>query len=216
MTGIRAVVFDADGTLFDTEGISQHSWVIISQEMGFPQVGKNYLHFVGRNHTDILGELLALYGPALPAETLMERCAQRSRAYADAHGIPLKTGAREVLDSLRDRGIPLAMATSTGRARTMERLALTGLADHFSVVVAGDMVQHSKPEPDIYLLACQGLGIDAAQTLAVEDSPNGILSAHRAGIRVAMVPDLLPPTPDLESLLWGCFPDLLALRDRLR
>lgn len=215
MTAFHAVVFDVDGTLFDTERVSQQSWVAVSQEMGWPQIGENYLHFVGRNRAGILDEMLALYGPDLPAEELLQRCAQRSRAHGDAHGIPVKPGVREILDHLHQGGIPLALATSTSHGRTMERLALTGLTDCFSVVVTGDMVARSKPEPDIYLRACQALGVDPAAALAVEDSRNGILSAHRAGMQVAMVPDLLPPTPELTPLLWGCFPDLLALRDRL-
>ena len=127
----------------------------------------------------------------------------------------MKPGVGEVLELLRSRGVPTALATSTGRPRTERRMEMTGLGPCFSAIITGDQVAHSKPDPEIYLMACRALGTTPERTVAVEDSRNGILSASRAGMRVAMVPDLLPPTPELEPLLWGRFDSLLQRRDRL-
>ncbi|MCI8869991.1 MAG: HAD-IA family hydrolase [Lawsonibacter sp.] len=129
--------------------------------------------------------------------------------------MPLKPGVREILDFLRLQGIPAALATSTGRVRTLRRLELTGLGEYFQTVVTGDQVEHSKPDPEIYLLACRALDTPPGQTLAVEDSRNGILSAHAAGMPVVMVPDMIPPAPELEALLWRRCASLSELRDVL-
>ena len=212
---LRGVVFDVDGVLFDTERLSQPIWLSVAREMGFPQVGAIYREFVGRNRTDILQLIARRFGADIPGEEYLRRCSAATQAFLEEHGVPLKPGVREILTFLRERGIPAALATSTGRERTQRRLEMTGLAPFFQAVVTGDQVVHSKPDPEIYLLACRSLGVRAEQALAVEDSPNGIRSACRAGMAVAMVPDLIPPSPELEEMLLLCCPSLTRLRSRL-
>ena len=132
----------------------------------------------------------------------MKVCSAYSQARMEKEGVPMKPGVREILTFLKERGIPTALATSTGRPRTKRRMEMTGLGPYFSAIITGDQVVHSKPDPEIYLLACQALGTDPEHTIAVEDSRNGILSAARAGMQVIMVPDMIPPTPELEALLF--------------
>ena len=124
----------------------------------------------------------------------------------------MKPGVREILAFLKERGVPAALATSTGRPRTERRLEMTGLAPYFSAVITGDRVTHSKPDPEIYLLACEALGTAPEHTLAIEDSRNGILSASRAGMPVIMVPDMIPPAPELEALILRKCGDLNQVR----
>ena len=126
-------------------------------------------------------------------------------------GVFLRNRAQEILELLSQKGLPLALATSAGAGITRLKLDRSGLGQYFQVVVTGDMVSRGKPDPEIYLAACQSLGTAPARTLAVEDSPSGVLSASRAGMPVAMVPDLIPPTPDLEPLLAVCRADLPSL-----
>ena len=97
----------------------------------------------------------------------------------------------------------------------MRRIELTGLGSYCSAIITGDQVVHSKPDPEIYQLACRALGTDPAQTIAVEDSRNGILSASQAGMKVIMVPDMIPPTPELDALLFRRCASLLEVRDFL-
>ena len=199
---IHGIVFDVDGVLFDTERLIQRSWRTVSQELGWPQMGDAYLEFVGRNRTDIFQRMVELFGEAFPKEVFMRLCSACTQARIKRDGVPLKPGVLEILTFLKERSFPTALATSTGRPRTEERLESTGLTPYFSAVITGDQVVHSKPDPEIYLLACQALGTDPEHTIAVEDSRNGILSASRAGMPVIMVPDMIPPTPDLETLLY--------------
>ena len=201
---LRGVVFDVDGVLFDTERLSQPIWLSVAREMGFPQVGEIYREFVGRNRTDILQLIARRFGADIPGEEYLRRCSAATQAFLEEHGVPLKPGVREILTFLRERGIPAALATSTGRERTERRMELTGFGPYFSAILTGDHVTHSEPDPEIYRLSCEALGTDPAHTLAIEDSRNGILSASRAGMPVIMVPDMIPPTPELEALLLRC------------
>ena len=212
---LEGVVFDVDGVLFDTERLSQEIWNAVSTELGWPQVGRAYLEFVGQNRADILQKMLALFGPDFSRETFLLTCSARSQERMEREGVPLKPGVREILEFLTARRVPAALATSTNRERTQRRMEMTGLWPRFSAVVTGDQVAHSKPDPEIYQLACRALGTTPSRTLAIEDSRNGILSAHAAGMPVVMVPDLIPPTPELERLLFRRCASLLEVRELL-
>ena len=170
---------------------------------------------MGQNRADILQQMLDLFGPDFPRETFLLTCSARSQARMEQEGVPLKPGVREILEFLTARGIPAALATSTNRERTHRRMEMTGLGPCFSAVVTGDQVEHSKPDPEIYQLACQALGTAPSRTLAIEDSRNGILSAHAAGMPVVMIPDLIPPAPELERLLFRRCTSLLEVRELL-
>ena len=209
------VVFDVDGVLFDTEKLSWKNWAEVGQHMGWPQVADHYLEVVGQNRADIRQKLYELLGPDFPIEYFLLTCSRRAQCIMEQKGVPLKPGVREILIALQKQGVPLALATSTNADRTQRRLEMTGLGPFFQTVITGDLVEHSKPHPEIYQIACRNLGTEPARTLAVEDSRNGILSAHAAGMAVAMVPDLIPPTPELEALLWGRFDHLAQLQERL-
>ena len=157
---IQGIVFDVDGVLFDTERLTHQTWKTVSREMGWPQVGEAYLEFVGQNRTDIFRKMVELFGEEFPKETFMKVCSAYSQARMEREGVPMKPGVREILAFLKERGIPTALATSTGRPRTERRMEMTGLGPYFSAIITGDQVEHSKPDPEIYLLACQALGTD--------------------------------------------------------
>lgn len=212
---IEGAVFDVDGVLFDTERLMHQVWLEVSAEMGWPQVGEDYLEFVGQNRTDIYAKMLKFYGPEFQREEFLPACSQRLQARMERQGVPLKPGVAELFEFLRERGIPIAIATSTAAVRTKRRMEMTGLDRFLRAMVTGDQVVHGKPDPEIYLLACQALGTDPKRTLAVEDSRNGILSAHAAGMPTVMVPDMIPPTPELEGLLWKRCASLAELRREL-
>ena len=122
----------------------------------------------------------------------------------------------EILELLRQKGIPVGLATSTHRVRTDRRLALCGLGEYFSAVVTGDEVSKGKPDPEIYCAVCGKLNVSPNACLAVEDSRNGILSAHHAGLKVAMIPDMVPPTAELEEIALQKFSSLLELKAYLQ
>ena len=199
---IRGVVFDVDGVLFDTERLAYRCWQEVGARMGWSAPGEHYLEFVGRNRADTRTLLKALCGPDFPVEEFLAACSQQAQARVEQEGVPLKPGVEALLSFLRARGVPLALATSTSRERTVYRMERTGLGRFFSAMATGDQVAHSKPHPEIYQRACAALELPPEHTLAIEDSANGIRAAHAAGMPVIMVPDMVPPTPELDRLLW--------------
>lgn len=211
----EGVVFDVDGVLFNTERLMHQIWHEVGAEMGWPQPGRDYLEFVGNGRSVIFEKMLAFYGPDFPKEEFLTTCSQTLQDRVEQFGIPLKPGVREMLDFLKQQNIPMAIATSTAMRRTGKRMELTGLAPYFTAMITGDQVTHGKPDPEIYLLACNALGTDPSRTLAVEDSRNGILSASAARMPTVMIPDMIPPTPELEALLWNRFDSLSDLQKAL-
>ena len=212
---LEGVVFDADGTLFDTERLGYWAWEEAGRQMGCPQAADCYPEVVGRGRGDVLALLPRLLGPDFPHEPFMELRSRLATERMEREGVPLKPGVREILEFLTARRVPAALATSTNRERTQRRMEMTGLRPCFSAVVTGDQVAHSKPDPEIYRAACQRLGVSPAKAVAVEDSPNGICSALNAGIPTVWIPDLLPLPREVEARLFQKFDSLLALRDYL-
>jgi HAD superfamily hydrolase (TIGR01509 family) len=109
------------------------------------------------------------------------------------YGIDIKSGVVETLSTLQRRGIKMAVATSTDRSRAEDKLIRTGLMKYFDELVYGDDIENGKPFPDIYLKACEKLGVAPEKAVAVEDSINGIISASDAGLYPVMVVDLIEP-----------------------
>ena len=121
------------------------------------------------------------------------------REYA-GRPVPRKPGAAEILAALNERGIPLAVASSTPEARVRQHLAEHGFLPRFDAVIGGDRLQRSKPAPDIFLLAAEALGAAPARCFVIEDSFNGIRAAHAAQMRPIMVPDMLQPTEEIAAM----------------
>ncbi len=209
------IVFDMDGVLTDTERLSFRVWSEVGRELGCPGPAEHHLEVVGCNRADIRRALEPLCAPVCSADDFLDRCAGRSQELMEREGVPVKPGAKELLEFLRANGVPAALATSTAEVRARWRLERAGLLPCFRSITTGDLVVHSKPDPEIYLLACRRAGFDPARTWAVEDSRNGILSAHAAGLRAVMIPDLIPPTPELDKLLFRRFESLAELKDFL-
>jgi HAD superfamily hydrolase (TIGR01509 family) len=114
--------------------------------------------------------------------------------------IDLRPGVIELLDYLRERQIPCAVATSTRRSIAIHHLETTQLLPYFQFAVCGDEITHPKPAPDIYLKVIAQLNVPASECIVFEDSNFGAQAGHAAGCRVFMVPDLRPPLPETKAL----------------
>ena len=212
---LQGIVFDADGTLFDTERLARTVWLGVAREWKATAIEEHYMELIGRNREGIVSLLKSVTPQDFPLDEFLQTCSQRSREKLNRVGVPVKEGAREVLEFCACKGLPIAMATSSGWPTTQFKLENSGLDQYFQAVITGDKVSHGKPHPEIYLTACKALDIDPAASMAVEDSKNGILSAHAAGMMTVIVPDLLPPTPELEAMAFQTFDSLLSLKNYL-
>jgi beta-phosphoglucomutase-like phosphatase (HAD superfamily) len=188
----RAVVFDMDGLMFDTERLERDLWRAAAQRHGFEIPGTLNARLVGRRAVDAEQILWAHFGADLPLERIKADVQVQWAKVAGGSGMPRKPGLEELLVRLERARIPKAVATSTARVKA--RVALGALADRFEALACGDEVANGKPAPDIYLLATRRLGMAPEACLALEDSPPGVAAARSACMPVVMIPDLVQPT----------------------
>ena len=211
---IKAIIFDMDGVILDSETISDKTWAIAQDEMDV-STDKDYINMCrGSNRNDTLKILRDVFGQDFDADAFLNRATVLFHMYEDTQGIPLMPYAREILKYLKPK-YRLALASSTNGGAVERQLANTGVIDFFETRTTGEMVEHSKPDPEIYLMACRSLGVDPQECVAVEDSPNGIRSAAAAGLKVIMVPDKVDPFPEIEMLCWKICPTLKSLEEFL-
>jgi HAD superfamily hydrolase (TIGR01509 family) len=190
MQVLQAVLFDMDGLLVDSERLWYETEVEIMAGLGGTWGPEHQESLVGGSIDSTVAHMLSLTGPVAAPEDvargLMEGMAERLRA-----NVPLMPGAKELLDEVREAGVPSALVSSTHR-RLME-YALDGIGrDRLTITVAGDEVAHTKPHPEPYLTAARRLGADPRRCVALEDSPNGTASATAAGCHVVAVPSVVP------------------------
>jgi HAD superfamily hydrolase (TIGR01509 family) len=189
-----------DGLLLDTESIAFQAFNETCAHFRIGNLKELFLRCVGANQS--LGEKILMEG--LPKQ--VDFSAFSSTWYVnyqkriDGRPLPLKAGARNLLDHLAARKIPVAVATSSRTDRAVKKLENSGILNLFTVVIGGDRVEHSKPHPDIFLKAAGLMRVDPKNCLALEDSENGVRSAVAAGMTVIQIPDLVPPSRSLTEL----------------
>jgi len=207
---IRAVIFDMDGLMLDTERLAQQAWQRAGAELGYPLPDELYLQAIGRTAaaTEVL--LRNGFGADFPFPEIYARKQQYYHAALE-QPIPTKPGLFELLALVETLGLPKAVATSTARPLALKKLTAAGLLTHFSVIVCGDEIAHGKPAPDIFLAAATKLAIDPAHCLVLEDSPAGIQAAHAAGMTPIHVPDLIAPSPETRRLAYRVVTSLHAV-----
>jgi HAD superfamily hydrolase (TIGR01509 family) len=186
----RAVVFDMDGLMLDTEVIFRSIWQKSAEDMGHVISDELFLTFIGSKDVDCELRLRELWGE-YSVETFRGRLEFHWRQYIAGNSIPLKPGLIEMLDYLDSLGLKKAVATSSKRESAVIKLG--PLVARFDTLVTGDDVQRGKPAPDIFLLAAERLGVTSSECLALEDSYAGVEAATAASMYTIMVPDLLPP-----------------------
>lgn len=212
---MKAFIFDMDGLMFDTERVFIGAWDYAGERMGLGKAGYMVMQTLGMN-TDACNQAWRdEFGPDVDIRAMWDYSREYLEDYYSRYTVSAKKGLHELLSYLHGKGFRLAVASSTKRAKVEKNLQDAGVQEYFSVVIAGDMVERSKPEPDIYLRAAADLGVDPADCIALEDSRNGLLSAHAAGMRVIMVPDLWQPDDVVKQFILGPFESLLAVRDWL-
>lgn len=191
----QAVIFDMDGVIFDTEKIYRMCEMEEGRKYNFPANKIEILceKIAGGTKEGNKKHFEALFGTEIDYYTYREGVIKGVDRYGEEHGFDLKPGVTELLSFLKERGIKIALATSTKRERAEKHLKRHNIYPYFDEIVYGDMIQNGKPAPDIYLAACEKLGVKPEEAIGVEDSINGVISSGTAGLHTVMVVDLIKP-----------------------
>ena len=201
---IKAVIFDMDGLMLDTEVLLNRFWRQAAADLGFEMKPHQPLAIRSMCRAYADPYLKRELGEDFDYSKVRAHRIELMNAYLDEHGITKKKGLDELLDRLRAEGIRTAVCTATDMERTKKYLTSVGVLDKFDELICGNMVKIGKPAPYIYQNACEKLGLEPHECLALEDSPNGVISAASAGLNVAMIPDQTQPSDDIKPLLFGC------------
>lgn len=211
----KALIFDMDGLILDTEGFYKRSWTETAKEFGFDLTDELYLKLIGITVADAEQVLADAFGPGFAKEKFHVRA---EAAYTELHereGIPLKPGIRELLVWAREEKVACAVGTSTVREEAKRRLEHHKILEYFQEVIGGDMVEHGKPHPEIFLKAQTALGIEPQHCLVLEDAHSGLVAAKAGGMRSCLVPDMLPPSDESRAIAEGVFKSLHEVRSWL-
>jgi HAD superfamily hydrolase (TIGR01509 family) len=206
MKNTPLVIFDMDGTMLDTEPIYRQGWKNATAAQGITlpagEFERIFDQIIGKNYTNCR-RVLTTELPRLDFEKGYKACVAHKDGYVQNHGVPIKPGLFELQDKLEALGIQKCVATSTSKERAMHKLGIANIAHRFDVIVGGDEVEHGKPFPDIFMKAAALCGVPAQKypdCLVLEDSAAGVEGGHRAGMTVALIPDMLPPTETMRRM----------------
>ena len=215
MKDYDAVVFDMDGVIFDSERAVINCWKIIADKYEIPDIEESCIKCTGTTEKKTREIMLDRYGDDFPYDEYKKEASRIYHEKYDDGRLPVKKGVKDILEYLKSHNKKIALASSTRRQVVVQELKDAGFLDYFDELVCGDMVSRSKPEPDIFLKACEVLGVDPTKSYAIEDSYNGIRAAYAGKLMPIMVPDILQADDEMKNLADVILPDLNSVIEYL-
>ncbi len=198
---IQAVIFDMDGVLLDSERLYRIHWIKAAQIYGIPEDVMRRIcdRIAGGTQAHTRAIFAEEFGASFPYDEMRAKVFELLDRYVEQHGIDVKQGIPRLLEFLKKQQIKIGLATSTSQERATQSMKQAGIFDYFDSCVFGNQVANSKPAPDIYLAACEAVGVKPEYAMGVEDSINGIFACINAGMTAIMVEDLIPPTKEVKE-----------------
>lgn len=204
---IKGVIFDMDGLMFDTEKLLTCFWIKAAEKYGYEMKREHVLGIRSLAAKFAEPKLKKIFGDDFDYRSIRAERINLMNDYIEKNSVEKKKGLDELLDYLKGK-YRIAVATATDYYRTEMYLKKAEVFDFFDKIICGPMVENGKPEPDIYFMACKKLKLKPEECIALEDSPNGILSAFRAGCHPVMIPDLSEPDENTRKMLYAELKDL--------
>lgn len=205
-----------DGVIFNTEALVLECWEELGEKYGYTNIRDMFVKCIGTNHEKTKQIVYDFYSGDFPYDTFRKESSLLFQEKIKGKGIPVKKGVRELLTYLHEQDFIIGLASSTRKCVVEQELSQAGLLSYFTVVMGGDQVTHSKPDPEIYARACKELHVNPSETYAIEDSINGVKSAYAAKMKVLMVPDLIPPNDEMHQITTEIFETLLDVLEYLK
>ena len=208
----KAVIFDMDGVIFDSERLVFEEWLALAKKYDLTGMEEVYYKCIGVNAASTRQIFLDYYGPDFPYDDYVKEISASFHARYDHGRLPMKPGIAELLSYLKEEGYLIGLASSTKKSAVEREITDAGLITYFNDLTCGDMLKKSKPEPDIFLMACDHLQVLPREAVTIEDSYNGIRAAYRAGTVPVMVPDMIQPDEEIKQLAYMICKDLFEVK----
>lgn len=213
---IKAVIFDMDGLMFDTERVAGIGMIEALAAQGLAADEAFFMKLLGLNTESTRVALTQAFGDRVNFPAAMAGMDGYLERYVTEHGTPVKPGLFALFEHLDALGLPRAIASGSPMPRILRNLEMAGLTGRFDAIVAADDVPRGKPAPDVFLAAAKALGIEPARCMVLEDSAAGVEAGKRAGMITVMVPDLHAPDETDRNGLYALaqsFYDVIPLLD---
>lgn len=200
MPKIKAVIFDMDGLLIDSESVARVAWGKAANEFGYQLSDELFSTMLGITLPDLRKLLTTRFGTDFPFDLVRERRLVLGDEHIEKFGLQLKPGALACVEYLRAKNIAFGLATSTFREQAEKKLALAHFPYSFDAMVCGDEITQGKPAPEIFLTVAKKLAIEPGQCLVLEDSLAGIRAGRAAKMHTILIPDFKTASGELEEL----------------
>ena len=213
--GKKAVIFDMDGVIFDTEKVYLDIWTEVFEKYGYKITKELYVNVMGTGRKNVIKTFLENFGDDLPIEKMYEEKDNQLFYIIENQGIPLKEGVKELFSMLKEKNYKIALATSAKRERVEKQIKDKWLKESFDAIVCGDDVEKGKPSPDIFLKAAKEIDVEPENCFVVEDSPAGIKAAFSGGMKGIHVEDLKAADEDILKYCEKNFENLQEIKEYL-
>ena len=213
--GKKAVIFDMDGVIFDTEKVYLDIWIEVFENYGYKMTKELYVNVMGTGRKNVIKTFLENFGDDLPIEKMYEEKDNQLFYIIENQGIPLKEGVKELFSMLKEKNYKIALATSAKRERVEKQIKDKWLKESFDAIVCGDDVEKGKPSPDIFLKAAKKIDVEPENCFVVEDSPAGIKAAFSGGMKGIHVEDLKAADEDILKYCEKNFKNLQEIKEYL-
>ena len=207
-------IFDMVGVLFDTERIYQQTWHEMAAERQIT-LGDGFLREISGSNGERMYRTLEAYFQVSDGTVVARECMERIRKKLSVH-VPIKEGVQEILQFFKDKGLRIAVASSSSFEQIESNLKIAGIHSYFDEIVSGAEVKHGKPAPDIFLYAAERIGCKPEECFVFEDSENGVRAGHAAGCITIMVPDLIEASDEILPYCSKVCLGLLKAREEIK